>query len=101
MQRQQQAHDIQPKRVLDIVRRLDEGLFRNAATKVSYSCPLFFLCYPASEVCILSVNLVVSQCRNSINNCVLVIYVLFVGGGGRKRCLFLFCINARRILVHH
>ncbi|XP_057503767.1 histone acetyltransferase HAC1-like [Actinidia eriantha] len=36
MQRQQQAHDIQPKRVLDIVRRLDEGLFRNAATKEEY-----------------------------------------------------------------
>ncbi|GMP35258.1 hypothetical protein CsSME_00007775 [Camellia sinensis var. sinensis] len=36
MQRQQQAHDIQPKRVQDIVRRLDEGLFRNAASKEEY-----------------------------------------------------------------
>lgn len=36
MQRQQQAHDIPLKRVLDIVRRLDEGLFRISATKEEY-----------------------------------------------------------------
>ncbi|KAF5940587.1 hypothetical protein HYC85_021754 [Camellia sinensis] len=36
MQRQQQTNDIPPKRVLEIVRRLDEGLFRNAATKEEY-----------------------------------------------------------------
>ncbi|XP_028073318.1 histone acetyltransferase HAC12 isoform X2 [Camellia sinensis] len=36
MQRQQRTNDIPPKRVLEIVRRLDEGLFRNAATKEEY-----------------------------------------------------------------
>ncbi|KAL7195833.1 hypothetical protein ACSBR1_035964 [Camellia fascicularis] len=36
MQRQQRTNDIPPKRVLDIVRHLDEGLFRNAATKEEY-----------------------------------------------------------------
>ncbi|KAI7985393.1 Histone acetyltransferase HAC1 [Camellia lanceoleosa] len=36
MQRQQQTYDIPPKRVLDIVRRLDEGLFKSAATKEEY-----------------------------------------------------------------
>uniref|UniRef100_A0A5B7AU06 histone acetyltransferase n=1 Tax=Davidia involucrata TaxID=16924 RepID=A0A5B7AU06_DAVIN len=36
MQRQQPAHEIQPKRVLDIVRRLEEHLFKNAATKEEY-----------------------------------------------------------------
>ncbi|XAR74064.1 Histone acetyltransferase [Bertholletia excelsa] len=36
MQRQPQPHDIQHKRVMDIVRRLDEGLFRNAPNKEEY-----------------------------------------------------------------
>ncbi|KAL6965665.1 histone acetyltransferase [Sarracenia purpurea var. burkii] len=36
LQRQQQAHDMQPKRFLDIVKRLDESLFRHAATKEEY-----------------------------------------------------------------
>ncbi|KAA8541502.1 hypothetical protein F0562_022654 [Nyssa sinensis] len=32
-QQQQQAHEIQPKRVRDIVRRLEERLFKNACHK--------------------------------------------------------------------
>ena len=33
--RQQRARDLQPKQFQDFVKRLDEGLFRNASTKVS------------------------------------------------------------------
>ncbi|XP_052181734.1 histone acetyltransferase HAC1-like isoform X2 [Diospyros lotus] len=36
IKRQQQTHDIQPKRFLDIVRRLDEGLLKHATTKEEY-----------------------------------------------------------------
>ncbi|KAJ9707470.1 hypothetical protein PVL29_002483 [Vitis rotundifolia] len=36
-QRQSSPHDLQPKRVADIVRRLDDVLFRSAATKEDYA----------------------------------------------------------------
>ncbi|XP_059642973.1 histone acetyltransferase HAC1-like [Cornus florida] len=36
LQRQQPAQDIPPKRLMDIVRRLEEGLFRTAGTKEEY-----------------------------------------------------------------
>ena len=36
-QRQSSPHDLQPKRVTDIVRRLDDVLFRSAATKEDYA----------------------------------------------------------------
>ena len=37
IQRQSSPHDLQPKRVTDIVRRLDDVLFRSAATKEDYA----------------------------------------------------------------
>lgn len=40
MQRQQ-AHEKPPKKVMDIVKRLEEGLFKSASTKVCYF--LFFM----------------------------------------------------------
>ena len=58
--RKQRSRELQPKQFQDFVKRLDEGLFRNASTKVPYSffsfwC-VFFLCNPACEVYILSVT---------------------------------------------
>ncbi|KAL6345840.1 hypothetical protein AAG906_017598 [Vitis piasezkii] len=38
-QRQSSPHDLQPKRVEDIVRRLDDVLFRSVATKEDYANP--------------------------------------------------------------
>ncbi|GFZ08192.1 hypothetical protein Acr_19g0011290 [Actinidia rufa] len=36
--REQRAYDLQPKQCQDFVKRLDEGLFRNASTKEEYLC---------------------------------------------------------------
>ncbi|CBI18355.3 unnamed protein product, partial [Vitis vinifera] len=38
-QRQSSPYDLQPKKLADIVRRLDDVLFRSAATKEDYSQP--------------------------------------------------------------
>lgn len=47
--KRQQAHDIHPKKLMDIVKRLDEGLYRSAANKVPNSL-LSFLCHSVAEV---------------------------------------------------
>lgn len=38
MHRQQQSNETTAKKVQDVVRRLEEGLFKTAATKVCYLC---------------------------------------------------------------
>lgn len=39
----QQAHEKPPKKVMDIVKRLEEGLFKSASTKVCYFSSVLYL----------------------------------------------------------
>ncbi|KAL0289036.1 UNVERIFIED_CONTAM: Histone acetyltransferase HAC1 [Sesamum calycinum] len=42
MQRRQQSHEVSTKKMIDLVKRLEEGLFKSATTKACYFFILFF-----------------------------------------------------------